>query len=97
MANYNKLTPELLEQLKNIVGADRFQAGEDINPDYAHDEMPIYGKYMPDWIEAGIKVVPVVPPVAIARRVERGGATAGGNLLGAVGGVVETDASGVSI
>ena len=34
------------------------------------------GKYMPEWIEAGIKVVPVVPSVAIARRVERGGATA---------------------
>ena len=50
MANYNKLTPELLEQLKNIVGADRFQAGEDINPDYAHDEMPIYGKYMPECV-----------------------------------------------
>ena len=28
------------------------------------------------WIEAGVKVVPVVPSVAIARRVERGGATA---------------------
>ena len=34
------------------------------------------GKYMPGWIEAGIKVAPVVPSVAIARRVERGGATA---------------------
>ena len=34
------------------------------------------GKYMPGWIEAGIQVVPVVPSVAIARRVERGGATA---------------------
>ena len=34
------------------------------------------GKYMPAWIEAGIKVAPVVPSVAIARRVERGGATA---------------------
>lgn len=34
------------------------------------------GKYMPAWIEAGIKVVPVVPSVAIARRVERGGAAA---------------------
>ena len=34
------------------------------------------GKYMPAWIEAGIKVVPVVPSVAIARRVERSGATA---------------------
>ena len=34
------------------------------------------GKYMPGWIDAGIKVVPVVPSVAIARRVERGGAAA---------------------
>ena len=34
------------------------------------------GKYMPAWIKAGIKVVPVVPSVAIARRVERSGATA---------------------
>ena len=34
------------------------------------------GKYMPAWIEAGIKVVPVVPSIAIAKRVERSGATA---------------------
>ena len=34
------------------------------------------GKYMPAWLEAGIKVVPVVPSVAIARRVERAGAAA---------------------
>ena len=34
------------------------------------------GKYMKDWISAGIKVVPVVPSVAIARRVQREGATA---------------------
>lgn len=34
------------------------------------------GKYMKDWIEAGIKVVPVIPSVASARRVERAGAAA---------------------
>jgi len=34
------------------------------------------GKYMKEWVPAGIKVVPVVPSVAIARRVEREGATA---------------------
>ena len=34
------------------------------------------GKYMKDWIAAGIRVVPVVPSVAIARRVEREGAAA---------------------
>lgn len=33
-------------------------------------------KYMPGWIEAGIKVIPVVASVALARRVERLGATA---------------------
>jgi len=34
------------------------------------------GKFMKEWVPAGIKVVPVVPSVAIARRVEREGATA---------------------
>ena len=34
------------------------------------------GKYMAAWKEAGIKVVPVVPSVALARRMERSGADA---------------------
>ncbi len=34
------------------------------------------GKYMAAWKEAGIKVVPVVPSVALARRMERAGADA---------------------
>ncbi len=46
-------------------------------------------KYMPGWIAAGIKVVPVVPSTAIARRVERLGACAviaeGGEAGGHVG------------
>ena len=33
-------------------------------------------KYIPMWREAGIAVIPVVPSVAIAERVERAGATA---------------------
>ncbi|GHU50343.1 2-nitropropane dioxygenase [Clostridia bacterium] len=45
--------------------------------------------YMPDWLAAGIKVVPVVPSTAIARRVEKFGATAviaeGGESGGHVG------------
>ena len=32
------------------------------------------GKYMKDWLAAGIKIVPVVPSTAIARMVERQGA-----------------------
>ena len=34
------------------------------------------GAYMKEWVPAGIKVVPVVPSVAIAKRVAREGATA---------------------
>lgn len=45
---YNELTPELISQLQNIVGADNSYIGEDINEDYSHDEMPIYGSRMPD-------------------------------------------------
>ena len=47
------------------------------------------GKYMKDWIAAGIKVVPVVPSTAIARMVERQGACAviaeGGEAGGHIG------------
>ena len=47
------------------------------------------GKYMPAWIEAGIKVIPVVASTAVARLVERRGACAvvaeGGEAGGHVG------------
>ena len=48
MATYNRITPEIARQLRAVVGERRFFAGEDIDPNYSHDEMPIYGKYMPD-------------------------------------------------
>lgn len=34
------------------------------------------GKYMEKWLEAGIKVIPVVPSVSLAKRMERAGAAA---------------------
>ena len=34
------------------------------------------GKYIPAWKEAGVKVIPVVPSVALAKRMERAGADA---------------------
>ena len=46
MAEYNELTPELLEQLKAI--APGLLTGDEVNEDFSHDEMPIYGKRMPD-------------------------------------------------
>lgn len=46
-------------------------------------------KFMPDWLAAGIKVIPVVPSTALARMAERNGATAviaeGGESGGHVG------------
>ena len=43
---YNKVTPEIIEQIKNV--AQYVYTGADINPDYAKDEMPIYGTNMPE-------------------------------------------------
>lgn len=45
--NYEKLTSELIEQLKDIAPGRVF-VGDDINEDYCHDEMPIYGKAFPE-------------------------------------------------
>ena len=48
MAAYSKLTPETAEQLRAVVGARRFSAGEAVKEEYSHDEMPIYGKARPE-------------------------------------------------
>lgn len=48
MAKYNKITPEIAEQFKAVVGEQRFSYGEAVNERFSHDEMPIYGKVLPD-------------------------------------------------
>ncbi len=48
MTTYNKISPEVSEQLKAVVGEQRFFEKDGIDPNYSHDEMPIYGKYMPE-------------------------------------------------
>jgi len=48
MNSYNKITPEICEKLKAIVGEKRFSVGEAVKDDYSHDEMPIYGKFYPE-------------------------------------------------
>ncbi len=45
---YNELTAEIIEQIKAV--SDHVTTGADINPDYAKDEMPIYGTKMPDLV-----------------------------------------------
>ena len=44
---YQTLTPELIEQL-SAIAPGRVFTGSDINEDYSHDEMPIYGKAVPE-------------------------------------------------
>ena len=46
--NYNKLTPALAEELRRLLGEKRFQYGEGVKEAYSHDEMPIYGKHLPE-------------------------------------------------
>ena len=48
MPEYNKLSPQIARQLCHIVGERRFQYGDQVKPEYSHDEMPIYGKFLPE-------------------------------------------------
>ena len=47
MANYNTVTSEIIAELEKVVPG-RVVVGEDVNPDYARDAMPIYGTRMPE-------------------------------------------------
>ena len=44
---YNRITPEIAAQLRAVVGK-RYYEMDGVDPNYSHDEMPIYGKYMPE-------------------------------------------------
>ena len=44
---YNQVTPQLIQELQAIVPG-KVHKNEEINEDYFHDEMPIYGKGIPE-------------------------------------------------
>ena len=48
MTAYKTLSPELVQELEAIVGAENCLVGEAIGEDYTHDEMPIYGLHAPE-------------------------------------------------
>ncbi len=48
MGAFNALTDELIDKIREIVGADDIQLGEGVSEDYSHDEMPIYGSHYPE-------------------------------------------------
>ena len=84
MAEYNQLTSELIAELENIVGGDNCLTGEDINEDYAHDEMPIYGTRMPDVVvlPATTEEVSAIMKLANANRIPVTVRGAGTGLVG---------------
>ena len=47
MSAYGKVTPEIVEKFKEIAPG-RVYVGEEINDDFTHDEMSIYGKATPE-------------------------------------------------
>ena len=49
---YNKVSPEMIEAFQAIVPG-KVHVNGDINEDYSHDEMPIYGKAMPEVVIDG--------------------------------------------
>lgn len=49
---YNKVTPEIIEAFKQIVPG-KVYVKDEINEDYFHDEMPIYGKGAPEVLIEG--------------------------------------------
>ena len=63
MAPYEPVTQEILAQLEAIAPG-RVTAGEDVNPDYGRDEMPIYGVHMP---EAAVEVLSTEEAAAVVK------------------------------
>lgn len=48
MPSYSKLSAETAEVLRSVLGEQRFLFGRQVKEEYSHDEMPIYGRYMPE-------------------------------------------------
>ncbi|MDU6791345.1 MAG: FAD-binding oxidoreductase, partial [Anaerococcus sp.] len=49
MVNYNTVTDNVIEEIKNAVSG-KVYVGEEINIDFFHDEMPIYGEGQPELV-----------------------------------------------
>ncbi len=91
---YQSVTPEIVEQFRAVVPGKVFVEG-DINPDYFHDEMPIYGHGSPDVlieatttedIAAIVKIcyensIPVIPRGAGTGLTGAGVALSGGVMI----------------
>ena len=84
--NHQHLTPELMEQL-SAVAPGRVFTGSDINVDYSHDEMPIYGKAMPEAVVEALTTEEIAAVVKLCNE-NRIPVTPRGAGTGLVGGAV---------
>ncbi len=90
---FNKVTPEIIEQLKAIAPGRAFSS-EEINKDYAHDEMRFYGQQLPDAVVEVISAEEVSTIVKLANEknipiIPRGAGTGlAGGAVAKMGGIV---------
>ena len=54
---YQVITPEGVEYLKSVTAPDRVFYGDEIEYDYAHDEMPDFGTHAPDVLVEVLKIL----------------------------------------
>ena len=93
MAQYNKLTADVVEKLKAIA-PNRVFVGEDINEDYIHDEMPIYGKFSPEAVVEAVSTEEIAEVMKVCNEnlipvIPRGAGTGlAGGAVAIEGGVI---------
>lgn len=94
MSEYSKVTPEIVEQIKAVVAPNRVYTGADINEDFSHDEMSIYGKAMPELVvdAASTEEIAATMKIAYDNNIPVTARGAGTGLVGAcvpiAGGIV---------
>lgn len=88
--NYKKPGSEDIEFFRSVCPPERVLAGQDISSDYGHDEMPIYGAFMPDVLVYVMSTEEVSKILAYCNR-ERIAVTPRGAGTGLCGGAVPTE------
>lgn len=64
MQNYNEVTNEIIEKIKDSVSG-KVYVGNEVNEDFFHDEMPIYGKQSPDVLVDAVSTEEIAAVVKI--------------------------------
>ena len=68
---YQVITPEGVEYLKSVTAPDRVFYGDEIEYDYAHDEMPDFGTHAPDVLVEVLSTEEVSKVMPLSRKYYR--------------------------